>query len=336
MAKRATTGYSFVVGIDKPAGMTSHDVVSACRRIYRERRIGHTGTLDPDATGVLLVCVGPAARLDRFLTGHDKVYEFGIVFGAATDTDDASGTVLHTAEVPLSARNERFARETLEAMRGSQLQVPPAYSAIKVNGRKAYEDARAGKVIDLAPRQIVVHDAELLGIEEGAEALTWKVRAHVSAGTYVRSLARDIGMKLGTCAHVGELRRVRAGMLDVRDCVSLEALESRPFAYLIDPVRLLGMRVVFATGKTAALVQAGNAVPASGVSAMKLHHAHDVFDADDCASGFSPSCEPFQDGEEFAFVVENELKAVYAYHEAEGLFKSSCVFATGVRRGPGL
>ena len=334
MGKRASTGYSFIVGVDKPAGMTSHDVVSACRRIYRERRIGHTGTLDPDATGALLVCVGPAARLDQYLTGHDKVYEFSIVFGAATDTDDASGTVVHRADVPLAARNPRFARETLEAMCGTQLQVPPAYSAIKVNGRKAYEDARAGVVLNLAPREVTVYEAELLAIEDDSNDVSWNVRAHVSAGTYVRSLARDIGMKLGTYAHVGDLRRVRVGVMDVRDCVTLESLASNPFAYILDPVPLLGMRVVLAAGKVAARVLSGNAVVADEqVSVMKLHHARDAFSLDDCARGFVPSCEPLHDGEHIAFVVDNTLKAIYVYQAEGNLLKSCCVFATGVQRG---
>ena len=114
MPKRAATGLSLCVGIDKPAGMTSHDVVDACRRIYGERRIGHTGTLDPDATGVLVVCVGPATRLDRFLTGHSKSYVFDIVFGTATDTDDASGAVIQQEPVPSCVLDSEFAERYME------------------------------------------------------------------------------------------------------------------------------------------------------------------------------------------------------------------------------
>ena len=133
--KRGASGLSLVVGVDKPSGMTSHDVVNACRRIFGERRVGHTGTLDPLATGVLPICIGPATRLDQYLVGHDKTYQARISFGASTDTCDALGAIVERAPVPSTVGEKRVARACLADMVGWQMQIPPAYSAIKVNGK---------------------------------------------------------------------------------------------------------------------------------------------------------------------------------------------------------
>lgn len=165
--KRGLSGLSLVVGVNKPAGMSSHDVVNRCRSIFGERRVGHTGTLDPMATGVLPICVGPATRLGAYLTGHDKRYRVSIAFGAGTDTDDAAGTVVRTGEVPDRVLDPEFAAAFVASLVGRRKQMPPAYSAIKVNGKKSYEAARAGNIIDLAPRDIEVYDARLLGVHEG-------------------------------------------------------------------------------------------------------------------------------------------------------------------------
>ena len=167
--KRGTSGLSLVVGVNKPAGMSSHDVVNRCRRIFGERRVGHTGTLDPMATGVLPVCVGPATRLGAYLTGHDKRYRVRIAFGAGTDTDDAEGRVLRTAPVPACVLDPEFARAFVAGLVGARKQMPPAYSAVKVGGTKSYEAARSGSIIELKPRDIVVHDALLLGVREAAD-----------------------------------------------------------------------------------------------------------------------------------------------------------------------
>ncbi len=175
--KRGTTDLSLMVAVDKPSGMTSHDVVNRVRRIFGERRVGHTGTLDPLASGVLPVCIGPATRLDHYLVGHDKSYVVSIVFGAATDTDDAEGAVIRTGEVPDEVFDPFFASAFVASLVGKSKQLPPVYSAIKVGGKKACDEARRGRIIDLTPRDIEVSSAELLGIwgADGTEPPRWDV-----------------------------------------------------------------------------------------------------------------------------------------------------------------
>lgn len=333
MAKRSTTDLSLIVGIDKPAGMSSHDVVNRVRRIFGERRCGHMGTLDPAATGALAVCVGPATRLNALLTSHDKVYEFTIVFGSATDTDDAQGTVIEQSPVPEQLRGEEFAREYLAGLKGLHKQMPPAYSAIKVNGKKSYEAARQGDSIELTPRDIEIFSIRFLGIEQDGTGLAWRVEAHVSAGTYVRSIARDAGRELGTCAHVGELRRLQAGHLMVQNCVSLEGLEADPFGNLIDPVKLLGLRFAFLDEAQAKQVEVGRFIPVKGLRLFcyELSSARGL-DFDSCTSGVLESFEPLSDGESVCLIVDNKVKAIYEFEQRRRVLKSRCGFANGVTR----
>jgi tRNA pseudouridine55 synthase len=335
VAKRASTGYSFVVGIDKPAGMTSHDVVDVCRRIYGERRIGHTGTLDPAATGALAICIGPATRLDPYLTAHDKEYGFSIVFGSATDTDDAEGQVIRTCSVPDEVRDPVFARAFVERLVGTSKQLPPVYSAVKVDGRRSYEAARSGSIIDLKPRDIEIYEAVLSDIGDGASSSpVWQVRASVSAGTYIRSIARDTGAALGTCAHVGALRRLRSGNLQVCDCVDLESLAADPFGSILDPVKLLGKRFIFADDAQKAAVLSGRILPADG-----LHlYSYDARVGQDfamcgCTSGVHPVQEPLFPGEIVGIVAHTTLQALYEYDAERAVLKSRCGFAVGVKRG---
>ena len=219
--KRGQSGICCIVGIDKQQGMSSHDVVNAVRRVFGERRVGHTGTLDPLATGALAVCVGPATRLDAYMTAHDKTYEVRISFGASTDTDDAEGTVVRTEPVPPEVCDAAFASDHVRSLVGHHRQIPPAYSAIKRGGVKACDAARSGNIIQLEPRDIQIYEAELIGLELDPDApqLYWDVRLSVSKGTYIRSIARDVGISLGTVAHVDRLRRIDADNLDVEDCV---------------------------------------------------------------------------------------------------------------------
>ena len=197
--KRGESGLSLVLGMAKPSGMTSHDVVGRVRRALGERRVGHTGTLDPLASGVLPVCVGSATRLSPYLTAEDKRYEVAVAFGAATDTDDAEGEVIRTGEVPARLYDEAFAARFVAGLVGPSRQLPPVYSAIKVNGRKACDEARRGNVIAIEPRDIEVYGAKLLSIDEEGPGggLRWSVAFHVSKGTYIRALARDMGRDLG-------------------------------------------------------------------------------------------------------------------------------------------
>jgi tRNA pseudouridine55 synthase len=222
-AKRGATDLFGVVAVDKPGGMTSHDVVDRLRCITGEGRIGHAGTLDPAATGLLLVCVGPATRLSDVLMGGDKTYEARVIFGMATDTDDAEGAVIATAPLPAELADEGFARGVLAGFIGEQMQMPPQFAAIKKNGKKAYELARAGKPVELEPRSITVHALRLIE----AACAYWDIEAEVSKGTYLRALARDLGVAVGSRAHLGMLRRTRVGPVSVDQAHTLEELEHK-------------------------------------------------------------------------------------------------------------
>jgi len=209
---------SGVIVIDKPIGMTSHDVVQVVRKGTNIRRAGHTGTLDPRASGVLVILVGPAVRLSEYVSASDKRYQAVIQLGTTTDTYDADGRVLSTTSVDIS---EKQFDDVLQSFVGEIEQVPPPYSSIKVKGRHAYDMARNGEEVDLDPRKINVYNLELL---EWAppEAV---IDVFCSSGTYVRSLAHDLGEKLGCGAHLIGLRRTRSGRFTLRDAVPLRKLK---------------------------------------------------------------------------------------------------------------
>jgi tRNA pseudouridine55 synthase len=229
-----------VLIIDKPDGLTSHDVVARVRRILSERRTGHTGTLDPFATGVLVVLTGRATRLAQFLSGAEKEYEACVRFGYATDTGDATGRKLDATPAQNASGeivhgwSESEIEAALSGLRGEIEQVPPMYSAKKVQGRKLYELARRGVEIERAAVRIIIRELEVvprdgepllrLG-EDGTSDL--RVRVVCSAGTYIRSLAESIGERLGVAAHLASLRRTRAGDFRVEDAMSLEELQER-------------------------------------------------------------------------------------------------------------
>lgn len=207
-----------ILVIDKPAGWTSHDVVAKVRGITRQRRIGHTGTLDPMATGVLVLCLGQATRLVEYMITHDKRYEGELVLGATTDTDDAEGNVLEQRTVP--AIDDAVLRRLETEFSGNLLQRPPAVSALKVDGKRAYALARAGKPADLPPRPVVVHKLTLAQLAPGRLS----IGVHCGPGTYIRSLARDIGERLGCGGHLGSLRRTSAGGFGIGDALTLDKL----------------------------------------------------------------------------------------------------------------
>jgi tRNA pseudouridine55 synthase len=212
------SGVSGVLVVDKPAGPTSHDAVDRVRKVLGTRRVGHTGTLDPFATGVLAVCVGKATRLSRFLMDGEKVYEAGVRFGFATSTDDFTGEPLGVPATASPSRDEVEA--AARAFVGGIDQVPPAYSAKRVAGRKMYELARRGEAVTAAPSRVVVHEIRV-GRAEGAG---FQIEVRCSAGTYIRALARDLGAALGVGGHLVSLRRTRSGEFGVEDALSWEEL----------------------------------------------------------------------------------------------------------------
>lgn len=214
----ASSVVSGVLVIDKPVGLTSHDVVQIVRRGTGIRRAGHTGTLDPRASGVLVVLVGPAVRLSEYVSASDKRYQATIRLGASTTTYDAEGEITESVS-PENITEEMF-EEALKPFIGEIEQVPPAYSAIKVKGRRAYELSRKGKKVELEPRKINVYNLELLEWVP-PEAV---VDVHCSSGTYVRSLANDLGEALGCGAHLVGLRRTKNGHFTLRDAIPLRKL----------------------------------------------------------------------------------------------------------------
>jgi tRNA pseudouridine55 synthase len=225
--------------VDKPVGMTSHDVVQAIRNGTGLRRAGHTGTLDPRASGVLVILVGPAVRLSEYVSASDKRYQAIIRLGGSTDTFDGEGKVTLSKD-PVSVTETQF-EEALQTFVGEIEQTPPPYSAVKVQGRKAYEMAREGEEVDLAPRKITVHHLEVL--EWAPPEVV--IDVHCSSGTYVRSLANDLGVMLGCGAYLVGLRRTKSGRFSLRDSVPLRKLQEaftagNWYQYLIPAAEALG------------------------------------------------------------------------------------------------
>jgi len=219
--------FSGVVVVDKPGQWTSHDVVNRMRRLAGTKRVGHLGTLDPAATGVLPLVIGRATRLAQFYTRNDKIYEGVIHFGFSTDTYDAEG--VPTSPVPTSpAQAVTLTREQLEAalapFRGRFAQMPPAVSAKKIGGRKAYELVRKRQPVELKPVEIEVYSLEILNIVASGDGCEAAVRVHCSAGTYLRSIAHDAGQALGCGAHLKSLRRTASGDFKIESAQTLEEL----------------------------------------------------------------------------------------------------------------
>jgi tRNA pseudouridine55 synthase len=224
-----------VLLIDKPAGMTSHDVVARVRKIIGERRVGHTGTLDPFATGLLVILVGRATRLAQFLNGAEKEYEAVIRFGHATDTGDVTGSRIERDEPHAQARSAQSLRQdeiqaAMTSLTGEIEQVPPMYSAKKIQGKKLYEFAREGQEVERQPVRVTIGEFEMSwpddelrrANDDGSVDLC--VRVVCSAGTYIRTLAEDLGQKLGIGSHLAELRRTRAGKFEIDGALTFETL----------------------------------------------------------------------------------------------------------------
>jgi len=209
-----------ILNLNKPAGWTSHDVVAWTRRVLREKRVGHAGTLDPMATGVLLVCAGQAPRVVEYLTAGEKVYRAEAQLGVTTDTYDADGEVTATAPVPLLTAADLHS--TLAGFVGEIQQRPPAFSAIKQDGEPAYRKARRGEVVELPARPVTIHGIELLDWDPTSTKLTIDVTC--GPGTYIRSLTHDLGQALGCGAVLTRLIRTRSSQFSIENAVGLDAL----------------------------------------------------------------------------------------------------------------
>jgi tRNA pseudouridine55 synthase len=244
-----------VLLVDKPEWMTSHDVVAVARRALGTRRIGHTGTLDPFATGLLVLLVGHATRLQPYVEGEPKVYEATIRFGVETDTADPTGAPVREAPLPSAAR----VAEGIARLTGPIEQVPPAYSAKQVDGVRAYAAARRGDPLVLRPATVVVHRWEV-GVQRGADL---DVTITCSGGTYVRSLARDLGVIAGSAAHLASLRRIRNGHFDVADAATVGRLRDGRAALLPARAAVPGLPAEQLSDLDARRVAHGQPVPAT-------------------------------------------------------------------------
>jgi tRNA pseudouridine55 synthase len=254
-----------VLVCDKPAGVTSHDVVARVRRLARQRRVGHGGTLDPPATGVLVVALGRATRLLPFLPMEPKRYLAGMAFGSETDTLDAAGTV--TATAPVDVINRDAVAKGLESFVGSQEQVPPMVSAVKLAGERLYAKARRGETVERSPRPIVIHALDLLDFQPGPPPLA-TVEVTCSGGTYVRVLAADLGRALGSLAHLASLRRTAVGAFGESEARTLEELEALPSLEdaLLDPAAAMRSTSVRAVSeREAAALATGQTLDPSGM-----------------------------------------------------------------------
>ncbi len=205
-----------IIIINKPKNYTSHDIVNIIRKNFNTRKVGHTGTLDPNATGVLPLLIGEATKLSKYLINHDKQYEVVLKLGVKTDTADAEGKVIE--EKPVTINDNNFIINIMNSFKGIQEQKPPMYSAIKVNGRKLYEYARAGQSVEVKPRKIEIYDIQVININN--TEISFKVSC--SKGTYIRSLCEDIANKIGTIGYMKELNRVNVGVFNIEDAISLE------------------------------------------------------------------------------------------------------------------
>ena len=212
-------GMNGIILVDKPCGWTSHDVVGKLRGILRERRIGHSGTLDPMATGLLVVFAGRATRAVEFAEADSKEYIAGLRLGVSTDTQDTTGNVLNTCET-LPSKDELIA--AANGFLGEISQIPPMYSAIKMNGKKLYELARRGEIVERSPRKVTISKLELVGEDKSDYILD----IHCSKGTYIRTLCSDIGDKLGCGGCMSSLRRVKAGVFSITQAHTMEQIQA--------------------------------------------------------------------------------------------------------------
>lgn len=268
--------YNGIINVYKEAGFTSHDVVAKLRGIFGQRKIGHTGTLDPAATGVLPVCLGQGTKLVDMITDRSKVYEARVLLGVTTDTEDTTGSETGRCNLPLELSDgdkekaENTIREVLESFAGGYEQIPPMYSAIKKDGRRLYELAREGREIERSARRVQIHSIELLDVE----LPYFTMRVHCGKGTYIRSLCRDIGEKIGCGACMDTLCRTRVGRFDLNESLTLEELqrlkETEKLSKIVIPVDAMfeEYKQVNVPEEYAKLIRNGNKVSCSVCSGL--------------------------------------------------------------------
>jgi tRNA pseudouridine55 synthase len=262
-----------ILNVNKPAGWTSHDVVARVRRLASQKRVGHAGTLDPMATGVLPVLLGRATRLADFIHSGQKTYVARVRLGIATETDDAEGAVVSESDVPSFDPSQVLS--VLDGFVGNQQQTPPRYSAVKVEGRRAYAVARGGGAVVLAPRPITIFGLQLL--DSSPTELTLDVVC--SRGTYIRSLARDIAAALGTVGHLSALTRTRVGPFTLEDSLTVDALAARGIADSLLPA---STAVPDAPSFNADRPQASALLNGRPVASVLRAHCVWVYDPDGC------------------------------------------------------
>lgn len=258
--------------VDKPQGVTSHDVVARARRLLGTRKVGHAGTLDPMATGLLLLGVDSSTRLLTYLVGLDKEYTATIRLGVSTDTDDAEGETVSTADASHIADDAIV--QGIAALTGPIEQIPSTFSAIKVDGRRAYDLARSGEEVTLVGRPVTIHAFELLAVRRGGATIDLDVRVECSSGTYIRALARDLGAALGVGGHLTALRRTRVGPFSVADGAVLPDPRSQPDAAAAfdGPARLQAPAAVAAQLFPVVPLTADQTIAIAHGKRVELHH----------------------------------------------------------------
>ncbi len=213
-----------IIIINKEKDYTSNDVVQIVKKIFKEK-VGHTGTLDPMATGVLPILIGKGTLLSKYLINHDKIYVATLKLGIKTDTGDITGNIIEEEQVPEQCLNAEKVLEVLESIRGKQEQIPPMYSAIKVNGKKLYEYARKGLTLEVKPREIEIYDTELISISKENKEIKYKVSC--SKGTYIRTLCEKIGENLGVIATMSGLERKKVGEFEISQSITIDELKEK-------------------------------------------------------------------------------------------------------------
>ena len=212
-----------IIIINKEKGCTSHDIVYKAKKIFN-KKVGHTGTLDPNATGVLPLLVGKGTEISKYLINHDKTYEAILQLGEKKDTADSEGRTIEEKKITPEMLEEQNLKKVLKSLEGKQEQVPPIYSAIKVNGKKLYEYARKGEKVEIKPRKIEIYKIDLIKIDIENKTIEFKVEC--SKGTYIRTLCENIAEKLGTVGYMKELKRTRVGEFEIEDAIKIQELEN--------------------------------------------------------------------------------------------------------------